>query len=244
MTETWERRRDEPPLPLPTELGRLAARWEWQKQALIVRNYQRNFLTYSPLRAPARVFAGHLGSIFLIIAAGTATVAGPGTPHPGADALDDLEFGRQFASLNLPQNSEWTYGAQAVDVGDGRRAGQNGGSEIPVSIEGNAVLELAATYVGTPYVWGGKTPHGFDCSGFVSYVYAQFGVKLPTSTRGYSNYGTRVSRADAQPGDLVYIPGHIGIYAGGDLVIEAPNSASYVQFRTMWQDNPVFIRVA
>jgi len=204
-------------------------------------------LTYSPLRAPARVFAGHLGAIVLIFVASAATVADPGTPHAGAVALNGLELGGQLALVDAriatPQDGEWSYSAVAVRVGASRRPGQNWGSEIPASIEGNAVLEEAAKYVGTPYVWGGKSPSGFDCSGFVSYVYAKFGVKLPTSTRGYWNYGTRVSRADAQPGDLVLVPGHIGIYAGGDLVIESPNSRSFVQFRTMWQDNPEFIRV-
>ena len=204
-------------------------------------------MTYSPLRAPARVFAGHLGAIAVIFAASTATVADPGTPHAEAVALNGLELGNQLALVDAriatSNAGDWSYDGLRVIVGSGGRPGQNWGSGIPASIEGNAILEEAAKYVGTPYVWGGKTPRGFDCSGFVSYVYAKFGVTLPTSTRGYGNYGTRVSRADALPGDLVWVPGHIGIYAGGDLVIESPNSASYVQFRTMWQDNPVFIRV-
>ena len=104
-------------------------------------------------------------------------------------------------------------------------------SPVPPSVAGNAVLEIAARYVGVPYVAGGSTPAGFDCSGFVSYVYAQLGVSLPRSSSGYASIGTRVSRADALPGDIIYTPGHVGIYAGGDMQIDAPRSGKTIQFR-------------
>ena len=116
-------------------------------------------------------------------------------------------------------------------------------SPVPPSVAGNAVLEIAARYVGVPYVAGGSTPAGFDCSGFVSYVYAQLGVSLPRSSSGYASIGTRVSRADALPGDIIYTPGHVGIYAGGDMQIDAPRSGKTIQFRGIWQSNPIFIRV-
>ena len=116
-------------------------------------------------------------------------------------------------------------------------------SPVPPSVAGNAVLEIAARYVGVPYLSGGSTPAGFDCSGFVSYVYAQLGVSLPRSSSGYASIGTRVSRADALPGDIIYTPGHVGIYAGGDLQIDAPRPGKTIQFRGIWQSNPIFIRV-
>lgn len=116
-------------------------------------------------------------------------------------------------------------------------------SAPPASVNGNAVLEIAARYVGTPYVWGGTTPNGFDCSGFTSYVYKQLGVNLPRSSGAQGKVGTRVSRADAQPGDLIWSPGHIAIYAGGNQMIDAPRPGKSVQFRKIYQSNPVFIRV-
>ena len=114
---------------------------------------------------------------------------------------------------------------------------------IPASVSGNAVLEIAARYVGTPYRSGGSTPIGFDCSGFVSYVYAQLGVSLPRSSSAYRSIGTVVSRADAQPGDIIWSPGHVAIYAGGNTQIDSPRPGKTIQFRAIWQSSPVFIRV-
>jgi len=114
---------------------------------------------------------------------------------------------------------------------------------VPQSVAGNAVLEVAARYVGTPYVSGGSTPDGFDCSGFVSYVYAQLGISLPRTSSGIKAAGTVISRADAQPGDLIWSPGHISIYAGGNDQIDSPRPGKTVQFRAIWQSSPVFIRI-
>ncbi|UZN04171.1 C40 family peptidase [Cellulomonas sp. S1-8] len=113
----------------------------------------------------------------------------------------------------------------------------------PQSVAGNAVLEIAARYVGVPYVSGGSSPDGFDCSGFTSYVYAQLGISLPRTSSAQRNAGTVVSRADAQPGDLVWSPGHIGIYAGDNQMIDSPRPGKTVQFRSIWQSNPTFIRI-
>ena len=112
---------------------------------------------------------------------------------------------------------------------------------IPQSVAGNAVLEIAARYVGTPYVSGGSTPDGFDCTGFVSYVYAQLGISLPRSSGDYYNVGVRVT--DPQPGDLIVSPGHVGIYAGDNLQIDSPRPGKTIQFRAIWQSNPIFVRV-
>lgn len=116
-------------------------------------------------------------------------------------------------------------------------------SPIPQSVSGNKVLEIAARYVGVPYVSGGSSPSGFDCSGFTSYVYAQLGISLPRTSSAQHYAGTIVSRADALPGDLIWSPGHIAIYAGGNMQIDAPRPGKTIQFRSIWQSSPVFIRV-
>ncbi|WP_369795172.1 C40 family peptidase [Cellulomonas sp. KRMCY2] len=114
---------------------------------------------------------------------------------------------------------------------------------IPQTVEGNAVLEVAARYVGTPYVSGGTTPDGFDCSGFTSYVYGQLGISLSHASADQRYAGVVVSRADALPGDLIWSPGHVGIYAGGNTQIDSPRPGKTIQFRDIWQSNPIFIRV-
>jgi cell wall-associated NlpC family hydrolase len=114
---------------------------------------------------------------------------------------------------------------------------------VPASASGSAILDVAGRYVGVPYVSGGTTPDGFDCSGFTSYVFAQLGINLPRTSSAQASAGTVVSRADAQPGDLIYSPGHIAIYAGGNSQIDAPRPGKTIQFREIWQSNPTFIRI-
>jgi peptidoglycan DL-endopeptidase CwlO len=114
----------------------------------------------------------------------------------------------------------------------------------PQSVSGNAVLEIAARYVGTPYVYGGSGPGGFDCSGFTSYVYRQLGISLPRSSGAQRAVGRVVSRSEARPGDLIWTPGHIAIYAGGNQQIDSPRPGKTIQFRGIWQSNPTFLRVS
>lgn len=97
------------------------------------------------------------------------------------------------------------------------------------------ILNYARQFLGTPYKWGGTTPLGFDCSGFVQYVYKQYGVNLPRVSYQQAAAGAPVSAAAAQAGDLVYYKGkngtvdHIGIYMGGGYFIEAPHTGDVIK---------------
>jgi cell wall-associated NlpC family hydrolase len=114
----------------------------------------------------------------------------------------------------------------------------------PLSTSGmSPVVVEGKKYIGTPYVWGGTTPSGLDCSGFTTMAYRGIGITLPRSSTQQSKIGTKVSRAAAKPGDLIWIPGHISIYMGNNMQIEASRGTA-VQIRPMWQYNPTFIHVS
>jgi cell wall-associated NlpC family hydrolase len=90
---------------------------------------------------------------------------------------------------------------------------------------------IAMRYLGVPYVWGGASPSGFDCSGLVMYVFAQLGIVLPHYAAAQYGYGTPVPRDQLQPGDLVFFDGldHVGIYIGGGQIVHAPHTGDVVK---------------
>ncbi len=104
------------------------------------------------------------------------------------------------------------------------------------------VVGIARQYIGAPYVWGAAGPTAFDCSGFTSFVFAQIGISLPRIDSAQLAAGVQVSAAEAQPGDLVWWPGHIGIYTGNGNHIAARNPADGVAEGPVYGD-PVYVRV-
>ena len=108
---------------------------------------------------------------------------------------------------------------------------------VPVpSSQYGGVVGIAMQYLGTPYVWGGASPGGFDCSGFAMYVYAQMGVSLPhNAAMQYNTVGSYVPRDQLQPGDLVFFDGlgHMGIYIGGGQFIHAPHTGDVVKISSL-----------
>jgi cell wall-associated NlpC family hydrolase len=106
------------------------------------------------------------------------------------------------------------------------------------------VAAVAEKYQGVPYVYGGESPSGFDCSGFVAYVYAQFGVSLPHSSAEQGAMGTRIATSAAKPGDVVVMSGgsHVGIYLGGGRMIDAPEPGRKVSERAIYTSDYYIVR--
>jgi cell wall-associated NlpC family hydrolase len=94
---------------------------------------------------------------------------------------------------------------------------------------------IALRYLGIPYVWGGASPSGFDCSGLVMYVFAQLGISLPHFAAAQFGLGSPVARSDLQPGDLVFFDGlnHVGIYIGGGEMVHAPQTGDVVKIEAI-----------
>lgn len=91
----------------------------------------------------------------------------------------------------------------------------------PVSVDTSSIAAAAISMTGIPYVYGGATPAGMDCSGLVVYVFAQFGINLPHQSEAIYSSGTVIPSSERQPGDVIYYPGHVAIYVGDDSMVEA-----------------------
>ncbi len=122
-----------------------------------------------------------------------------------------------------------------ADDGSGSGSGSVAVSVPPAKYGG--VVGIAMQYLGVPYVWGGASPSGFDCSGFAMYVYSQVGVSLPhNAAMQYSSVGVYVPREQLQPGDLVFFDGlgHMGMYIGGGQFIHAPHTGDVVKISSLY----------
>jgi cell wall-associated NlpC family hydrolase len=124
--------------------------------------------------------------------------------------------------------------SQREDVVGATAVSPEGISVAPPS-QYTGVVGIAMQYLGVPYVWGGSSPSGFDCSGLVVYVFAQVGVSLPHHAASIYNYGVPVSRDQLEPGDLVFFDGlgHMGIYIGNDQFIHAPHTGDVVKISSL-----------
>lgn len=132
------------------------------------------------------------------------------------------------------QNSNNTYNPPSR--GDSSNSSSSGSSSGSADFSSSAVVNYAYNYLGSPYVWGATGPNSFDCSGFVKYVYAHFGVRLPRVSRDQATVGSYVSRDNLQPGDLVFFGSpihHVGMYVGNGCYIHAPRTGDVVKISSL-----------
>lgn len=99
-------------------------------------------------------------------------------------------------------------------------------------------VDIAKLYIGVPYVWGGTTPDGFDCSGLVQYAYRQIGINISRTTYTQVNDGYYVAKDSLRKGDLVFFgnissPHHVGIYIGNGQIIHAPQTGDVIKISSL-----------
>lgn len=136
---------------------------------------------------------------------------------------------QQQAAAAASRSSGGSSGGSGGTSKPNSNASVPGGNSNPpktTNVSGSDVVNYAMQFVGKPYVWGGKDPNtGADCSGFTSYVYAHFGISIPSFSGAQRSCGQEVSYANAQAGDLICYAGHVAIYMGGGKIVHAKGTA-------------------
>ncbi|MBP2032296.1 cell wall-associated NlpC family hydrolase [Clostridium algifaecis] len=149
--------------------------------------------------------------------------------------LDKKEQTIAATSTNSSDNSKVIAAANDVQkIRNEAPSISRGGSAAAAS--SSSIVAYASNFLGVPYVWGGTSPSGFDCSGLVQYVYAHFGISLPRTSQEQQCVGTAVSRENLQPGDLVFFGSpayHVGIYVGNGSYINAPKTGDVVKIASV-----------
>ncbi|MFG6384286.1 MAG: C40 family peptidase, partial [Lachnospiraceae bacterium] len=142
-----------------------------------------------------------------------------------SDGGANSDKGRRSEGGDTADTGSGSEGGDSSDTG----SGSEGGDKDPgytTGISGSEVVNFALSFVGNPYVWGGKDPNtGADCSGFTSYVYAHFGISVPSYSYSQRSVGTEVSYANARAGDLICYAGHVAIYMGNGQIVHAKGTA-------------------
>ena len=219
-----------------------------------VKNMQNLLVKYGYLSQDKA--SGYFGELTKDAVIAFQSVNGLGTDGTaGAKTLQLLQSGtakskpKPKAKANTPSRGNRGGAAGGNSAPAGRGDAGSGGSissgsgGATVSGSAGALISIASSKIGSPYVWGAKGPNSFDCSGFVYWCLNQAGVGTSYMTSsGWRNPGRfkKVSMGELQPGDIVVVRGHVGIYAGGGSVIDASSSNGRVVHRSLsgwWANN-------
>ncbi len=154
-------------------------------------------------------------------------------PYENKSSAKSPKFYRGGKSTGLAPSAEALGGS----------AGTSDSESVGGSATGNQIVSKAQQYLGVPYKWGGASPSGFDCSGFVYYVLNSLGIKASRTLKTMYTQGTEVSKSELQPGDIVFFKNtyktgisHVGIYVGNGQFIHAPSSGKVVSYADLYSD--------
>ncbi|WP_022764761.1 C40 family peptidase [Butyrivibrio sp. XPD2006] len=146
-------------------------------------------------------------------------------------AQNALEAERAAAEAENSSGSDSGGSSSGGSSGSSSSSGSSRTYAAAGSATGSNIAKYACQFVGNPYVPGGTSlTDGADCSGFVQSVYKAFGISVPRTSWGQGAYGREVSYADAQPGDVIYYGGHVGIYIGGGQIVHASTQKTGIKY--------------
>ena len=151
------------------------------------------------------------------------------------EAAERARQARLAAQARAAAKTQQSAPAPAPAPAPSNSSGGSSGSSAPPPATHSSVVSIALQYLGVPYVWGGASPSGFDCSGLTMYAYAKVGVYLPHNAAMQYGMGTPVSRSQLAPGDLVFFSGlsHVGMYIGGGRFVHAPHTGDVVKISSL-----------
>jgi cell wall-associated NlpC family hydrolase len=188
------------------------------------------------------VVSGGMAASFALPASAATLVTPPSAKAPAAtDVLAVAAPSASQAPLVSPAFGSSGFSGVAKPkpvrsaIGSSRSATRVSLANVAPAFRSGGVLGIAAGLAGTPYVYGGTTPSGFDCSGFTQYVFGQIGINLPRTAEQQRQFATPVSTP--QPGDLVFFGApayHLGIYAGNGMMWDSPHTGSSVGLRSVF----------
>ncbi|MBZ3798162.1 C40 family peptidase [Lacticaseibacillus paracasei] len=170
--------------------------------------------------------------------AATAAVAAT----PSASSTSTASSSAASSSVNTSTNTSTTSASSSASASQAPASNNSS-----VSVSGGSIASNAAKYIGVPYVYGGTSPLGFDCSGLIYYAAKEAGISLPRTSQAQSTLGSYVSVSDLKAGDLVFWGGvgsayHVGIYIGGGQYLHAPAPGQNVTIQSMAYFAPSFGR--
>ena len=145
-----------------------------------------------------------------------------------AGNAEDAQTLAETTASESQETSGWIFNLATVEVKEAAPRATSSGSTFvyqPVPDNGtlgSRIVAVASQGIGVPYAWGGSTPAGWDCSGFVMWTLGQLGISVPHGGDSIASQFTQIPASEAQPGDLVWWPGrHIAVYAGNGMIIGA-----------------------